>query len=260
MKLQNKVAIVTGAAGGIGGAIARRFVDEGATLAAVDKEDCAGLVEAMTRAGGAARLFQADLSEVSECRRVVDAVAQAFGTVNVLVNCAGLFQGASIENVSEENWEQHLAVLARAPLFLSQAVVPHMKRTGGGRIINVTSVCAHFGVPGTVSYSAAKGALLAMTKAMMTDLNPFGINVNAISPGNTRTPINEHLRDQPGYVEKWDELSPSGLGFQEPDALCGAAVFLASDDGATVHGEQIVVDCGVSAGFSQAAISLERRA
>lgn len=257
MRLQGKVAIVTGAAGGIGAAIARRFAQEGAAVAAVDRADCTDMVVGIREDGGRAEPIRADLRDVSECTRVVAQTAETFGGLDVLVNCAGVFQSATIEDVTEENWEFHILINAKAPLFLSRAAVPHMKKAGGGRIINVTSVAAHFGITGAVCYSASKGALLAMTKAMMTDLAPFNINVNAVSPGNTRSPMNEALRAQPGYSEKWDQLAPSGMGFQAPEALAGAALFLASDDAATIHGEQIVVDCGISAGFSAAAISLE---
>lgn len=257
MRLQGRAAIVTGAAGGIGQAVARRFAREGAALAVVDRADCAALADAIRGEGGTALAITADLSQTTECARVVENAAEALGRLDILVNATGVFQGASVENVTEENWDHHLLINAKAPLFLSCAAVPHMRKAGGGRIINITSVAAHFGIPGTVCYSAAKGALLAMTKAMMTDLAPYGINVNAISPGNTRTPMNAALRAQPGYVEKWNELTPSGLGFQEPEAIAGAAVYLASDDAATVHGQQLVVDCGISAGFSAAAITLE---
>jgi NAD(P)-dependent dehydrogenase (short-subunit alcohol dehydrogenase family) len=131
-----------------------------------------------------------------------------------------------------------------------------LKESGAARIINVTSVAAHFGAPGTVAYSAAKGALLSATRALMTELAPLGISVNAVSPGNVRTPLNADLRALDGYEAKWTELTPSGRGFLEPESIAAAVAFLASDDGAMIHGQQIVVDGGLTAGLSSAAITL----
>ena len=132
-----------------------------------------------------------------------------------------------------------------------------MEKAGGGRVINITSIAAPMGFPATIAYAAAKGALESMTRAMMCELAPRGINVNAIAPGNIRTNINADLRTLQGYEEKWRELTPSGVAFPEPDAITGAAAYLASDDAANVHGEQIMIDGGVRAGLSPASISLE---
>ncbi len=255
-RLENRIALVTGAASGIGAAIALRFAQEGARLALVDKDDPADTIAAVRDAGGDARPYRADLTDLAACEGVVERAAAERGGLNILVNCAGVFRGGVLGAISADDWAFHLDIIARAPLFLTQAAVPHLEKAGG-RVVNITSVAAPMGFPGTIAYAAAKGALESMTRAMMCELAPRGINVNAIAPGNIRTAINAELRALPGYEEKWQELTPSGVGFPEPAAIAAAAAYLASDDAAHVHGEQIVVDGGVNAGMSLASISLE---
>jgi NAD(P)-dependent dehydrogenase (short-subunit alcohol dehydrogenase family) len=256
-RLENKVALVTGAASGIGAAIALRFAEEGARVARVDKNDPAETMTSLGDAGEEARTYRVDLTDLAACGDLVRRVATHFGALDILVNCAGVFRGAPLGAISVADWDFHLDIIARAPLFLTQAAVPHMEKAGGGRVINITSIAAPMGFPATIAYAAAKGALESMTRAMMCELAPRGINVNAIAPGNIRTNINADLRTLQGYEEKWRELTPSGVAFPEPDAIAGAAAYLASDDAANVHGEQIMIDGGVRAGLSPASISLE---
>ncbi len=257
-RLENKIALVTGAAGGIGATIALRFAEEGARVALVDKNDPAETMASLGGAADAARAYPVDLTDLAACDDVVNRVAADFGGLDILVNCAGVFRGGLLGEIGEADWAFHFDIVARAPLFLTQAAVPHMEKSGGGRVVNITSLVAPMGIPGTIAYSAAKGALESMTRAMMCELAPRGINVNAVAPGNIRTDMNAELRALPGYEEKWRELTPSGIAFPEPEAIAAAAAFLASDDAANVHGEQIVVDGGVRAGMSLASISLEQ--
>ena len=256
-RLEKKAALVTGAASGIGAAIALRFAQEGARVALVDKNDSTDTMTTVRDAAGEARAYPVDLTELAACNDVVNCVAADFGALDILVNCAGVFRGGVLGEISEADWAFHLDIIARAPLFLTQAAVPHMVKAGGGRVINITSIAAPMGLPATIAYAAAKGALESMTRAMMCELAPRGINVNAVAPGNIRTNINADLRALPGYEEKWHDLTPSGVAFPGPDAIAAAAAYLASDDAAHVHGEQIVVDGGVRAGMSLALISLE---
>ncbi len=208
MRLANRKALITGGSSGIGAAIARRFAREGAQVGIADRDVPDAVVDEIRAQGGKAHGLQIDLSQVSACGRAVETIAESLEGLDVLVNCAGVFRGIPFEELSEEIWDLHHQILARAPVFLSRAALPFLKESGAARIINVTSVAAHFGAPGTVAYSAAKGALLSATRALMTELAPLGIGVNAISPGNVRTPLNADLRALDGYEAKWGRTHP----------------------------------------------------
>ena len=256
MKLERKVAIVTGAASGIGAAIALRFAREGAKVALFDKASCAATIANMPH-GARFEEYNCDLTDIQQAKHAVNQAGRDFSRIDILVNAAGLFRGVPIAEVDTESWNFQIDILLKAPFFLIQSVLPYMQAVGGGKIVNISSICSAYGLPGTVVYSAAKGGVTAMTRALMCELAPQNININTIAPGNIATPLNAHLREMNGYVTKWTELTPSGVPFPDPDVIAGTAVFLASDDASNVHGQELLVDGGVSAGLSAGAISLE---
>ena len=250
MKLEGKVAIVTGSSRGIGASIARRYGREGAAVAVVGhtrRERAEAVAAEIEAAGGKAQAFCADIGAVAECERLAGEVIAAFGTVDILVNNAGVYMPGPVEEVTEEDWDAQHALNLKGAFFLSKAVVPTMKAKGAGKIINVSSIAGSSGFPQSAAYCATKGGLTNMSRALCLELASAGINVNTLSPGNIKTDMNAPLRANEGYDAKQAELTPAGIGHMDPDELTGAAVFLASADSDSVHGADLVVDNGWAA-------------
>ncbi len=248
--MQGKVAIVTGGSQGIGAAIARRYGAEGAKVAVVNHshvERAAAVVEAITRAGGVARHFPADITQLDQIEELVGAVIETWGAVDVLVNNAALFLATPLDDTSEDSWDRMMSLNLKAVFFLAQAVAPGMKAKGGGKIINVSSIAGTGAFPLSTAYCVTKGGLNLMTKSLCVELAPFGINVNGLAPGNVATPMNEALRADPEHAANMLRRTPSGQAFLDPEDMVGTAVFLASDDANQVHGQTIGVDGGWTA-------------
>ena len=249
MKLEGRVAIVTGGSQGIGAAIAMAYGREGARVAIVNKSNrdrARQVVEAIAAGGGTARAFAADCSDLAEIDRMVAAVAEAFGPADILVNNAGLFEPLPIEEIDEDNWDRQLGLNLKGAFFLVKAVTPAMKAKRHGKIINITSIAGDGGFPNSAPYCASKGGLNNLTKALCLELAPFGINVNAIAPGNIVTPLNADLRADEGWSAKVRERTPTGEDFLPAEDMAGAAVYLASDAGGFMTGQTLVVDGGVA--------------
>ena len=250
MKLEGKVAIVTGSSRGIGACIARRYGREGATVAVVGntrRDRAEAVVTEIEAAGGKAAAFLADICAVADCERLAREVIAAFGTVDILVNNAGIFMPEPIEEVTEERWDAQHALNLKGAFFLAKAVVPTMKAKGAGKIINISSIAGTGGFPQSAPYCASKGGLTNMTKALCLELAADGINVNTLSPGNIVTDMNAALRASADYDARQAELTPAGIGHMDPEQLTGAAVFLASADSNSVHGADLLVDNGWAA-------------
>jgi len=250
MRLKDKVAIVTGGSQGIGEAISRAYGREGAKVAVVNSrkpELGQAVAKKIQEDGGTARGFQCDVSKRDECRALVRDVIGEFGTVDILFNNAGVMINRPIEEYSEEEWDTTIDVNLKGGFLMSQAVVPTMKEKRYGKIIFTASIAATHAFPNAVPYCASKGGVLMIMKALAAEISKFGINVNCISPGNTATPLNQHLQDDPEFVKLMASFTPTGRAYITPEEMTGAAVFLASDEATAVHGLDLLVDDGWSA-------------
>lgn len=247
MQLSGKVALVTGGSQGIGAELSKALASAGAAVAIVNRsnrETAAALVSEIETAGGKAASFQADLSKVAEIEGVVATATAALGPIDILVNNAGIFAPAPIEETDEALWDHQLDLNLKACFFLARAVVGGMKAKATGKIINVSSIAGQGGFPNSAAYCASKGGVNNLTKALCLELAPFGINVNAIAPGNIETPMNAQLRADPEWAAKMRARTPTGQDFLPPQDMAGAVVFLASDAARAVHGVILPVDAG----------------
>ena len=251
MRLQEKIALVTGSSVGIGEAIAKRFGKEGARVAINYKsndEGANGVAQAITDAGGIAKPFKADVSKVPEIERLVQAVIDEFGRIDIVVNNAGVFRTVPVMETTEEIWDEQLDLNLRGYFFVVKTLVPHFRENGGGKVINISSIAGTGAFPNCPGYCASKGGVVNMTRALAAELGKENININSIAPGNVATPLNAHVRG-PGneeYMELMRTLTPTGIDFMDPDDMAGTAVFLATDDSKMIHGETIIVDAGWS--------------
>lgn len=244
--LQGKVAIVTGAAQGIGRAYAVALAREGAQVVVADvAEAAAAETAALIRAEGHdAEFVRTDVSDSQSAAAMAGAAADRFGGVDILVNNAALFQGLPSESMldmPEARWNQVLAVNTTGPFLVSRAVVPLMRRRGGGVIINQTSTAAYIGTPNRMNYNVSKAAIIPMTKTMARELSAYGIRVNAIAPGPIAT---EALKGVP--QEALDRIAAAQCikRIGQPEDLVGTLIFLASDMSAWMSGQVIAVDGG----------------
>ncbi len=252
-RVEGKVAIVTGAALGIGRAAALMLAKEGARVAATDVLDPEGarLVEEITAQGGTARYWHLDVSLEDQVRTVVEDVLRAFGRIDVLVNNAGI-SGVSkpTHEITEQEWDRVQAVNVKGPFFCTKHVVPHMKRGGGGSIINLSSIYGLIGAPDAPPYHASKGALRLMSKTDAMLYAGDRIRVNSVHPGFIWTPMVEKFLQSGGDVaagrKAVNSLHPLGhMG--EPDDIAYGIVYLASDESKFITGSELVIDGGYTA-------------
>jgi 2-keto-3-deoxy-L-fuconate dehydrogenase len=248
--LSGKTAIVTGGASGIGRAIATRFAAEGAHINIVDLDlsEARKVACELSRAGGAAGAFQCDVSDQSQVRKVFQELAQA-GPTHILVNNAGISHVGKLESVSEEDFDRIFRVNVKGYYNCMQAIVEHMKNSGGGTILNLASVAAWAGLADRFVYSMSKGAVVAMTYSVARDYLPRKIRCNCISPARVHTPfVDAYLRkNYPGHeAEMFASLSAAQpLGrMGEPEEVAALALFLCSDEAAFITGVDYPIDGG----------------
>lgn len=250
MRLQGKLAVISGGTDGIGAAIARRFVKEGASVAlsyARNVERADKLVAELRAEGGIASAFQADWSDVAEIEAVISRIGNELGPIDILVNNAGTFLTVSIEDTTEEIWDAQIDLNLKGLFFAMRAVTPQMKARRSGKIINISSIAGVGAFPNCPAYCASKGGVVNLTRAAACELSSFNVNVNSIAPGNVETSINAHVRVEQDYIAKMASMTPSGIAFLKPEDIAGTAVYLASEDSALVHGTTVVVDAGWTA-------------
>lgn len=251
--LAGKIALVTGAASGIGRAAAMLFAREGAALGLADLNLRAGQAVAaeIVQSGGRAVFEDADISRASDCQRVVERTLREFGGIHVLFNNAGIMRRASVVELSEEDWDRVMAVNVKSMYLMSRLVVPVMVKAGGGSIINTASGWGLAGGPRAAVYCASKGAVVLLTKAMAVDHGRHKIRVNCICPGDTDTGMLRNEAQQLGEPEDrfLAESARRPLGrIGKAEEIAQAALYLASDAASFVTGTALVVDGGGLAG------------
>ena len=248
MRLEGKVAIVTGAARGIGRAIALRFGQEGARVAIVDVREAEGqnTVRLIEAAGSQACFVRADVSDSAQVQAMVRAVLDRWGTVDILVNDAGICPFEDFLEMPEAVWDQVLDVNLKGYFLVSQAVAKVMVERGTkGRIIAVSSISAEFGGSHQAHYCASKAGINLLVKSMAISLGPHGITVNAVLPGTVETDINRDALADPAVRDYWSKRAPLGrLG--QPEDIAGPVLFFATGDSAWCTGALLVVDGGTS--------------
>jgi NAD(P)-dependent dehydrogenase (short-subunit alcohol dehydrogenase family) len=244
MRLKDKVAVITGAARGIGAAFAVGFGKEGAKIVIGDILDGKETVDAVEKSGSKAIFVRTDVSKQDQCDALAKAAMDRFGSIDILVNNAGIVDSIILRPFTEittEEWMRVIEVNTTAPFHCTKAVFPYMKGKGG-KIINISSASIFEGLAGMAHYVASKGAIMAFTRSIARELGPYNINVNTIAPGFTHT----HGTDKFG---PFDEIQMPLRCLKKaayPEDLVGTALFLATDDSKLITGQLIVHDGGMS--------------
>jgi NAD(P)-dependent dehydrogenase (short-subunit alcohol dehydrogenase family) len=254
MRLDGKVALITGATSGIGRATAVLFADEGAAVAVVGRDTDRGreVEEQIHSAGGRAVFVPADVRRADDCERSVVETVDAFGRLDVLFNNAGVYVENDTLGCSEDEWDAQVDTSLKGAFLMSKFALPHMIARGSGSIVNCASGWGIVGGEKAVAYCAAKGGMIVMTKAMAIDHGPQGIRVNAVCPGDTDTPMERVDAEHKGW--SWDEYvhwATDGrpiARMASPDEIARAVLFLASDESSFITGAVLPVDGGGVAG------------
>jgi 2-deoxy-D-gluconate 3-dehydrogenase len=241
--LSGQVAVVTGGATGLGAGMAIGLAGAGADLVLVDRQESEETARSVRQLGRKAVPLVVDLSTMAGVHAVVAEALKSFGKIDILINNAGIIRRAPALDFPERDWDEVMAVNAKTVFFLSQAVARDMMSRRKGKIINIASLLSFSGGLTVPSYSASKGAVAQITKALANEWAQHGINVNAIAPGYMVTNNTAELRKNPERTRSIDERIPAGR-WGYPEDLQGAAIFLASKASDYVHGHVLLVDGG----------------
>jgi 3-oxoacyl-[acyl-carrier protein] reductase len=243
MRLKDKVAIVTGAAQGLGKSFAIALSQEGAKVIALDINDPQETVSQIESSGGTAKGIQADISKEEDCQKAAEETVATFGKIDILVNNAALMYGLKRKpfyEIDPKEWDKVMAVNVKGSWLCTRAVFPYMQQQGKGKIITLSSETYFTGSHGFVHYVTSKASIVGLTRSLANELGPHNITINAIAPGFTDSEASRALAD----IKKYDtKQTPMGR-LQQPEDLLGTLIFLASDDSDFITGQTILVDGG----------------
>jgi NAD(P)-dependent dehydrogenase (short-subunit alcohol dehydrogenase family) len=248
VRLQGKVAIITGSAQGIGKGTAKLFGQEGARVVVADIDDARGAetVEEIRLAGGEASFLHADVEQETSIQSLIAFAVERYGKLDVLMNNAYWSAWGSVVDLASADWDKSVNVMVRAHYLASKYAIPHMIDAGGGSIINIASVHGYLAASKSAAYEASKAAVINLSRQIAVDFGPQGIRCNAICPGWIITERGEeHLKSRPDGYEKGRQVYPVRRGGRPIDIAYGA-VYLASDESTFVTGHALVIDGGLT--------------
>jgi NAD(P)-dependent dehydrogenase (short-subunit alcohol dehydrogenase family) len=243
MRLKDKVAIVTGAAQGLGRTFSVAFAKEGAKIVTTDLLSQEETVMEIESLGGKIKTLRTDVSDEGETQRLAEETFKAFGRIDILVNCAAIYYGLvrkPFYEIDPKEWDKVMAVNVKGIWLCTKAVFPYMKQQGKGKIINLSSETFFTGSHGFVHYVTSKGGVVGLTRALAVELGPHHININAIAPGFTDTEASRTIAD----VTKYDVSRTPLKRLQQPNDILGALIFFASEESDFITGQTLLVDGG----------------
>jgi NAD(P)-dependent dehydrogenase (short-subunit alcohol dehydrogenase family) len=245
-KLHGKVAIVTGAASGIGESIATLYLSEGASVVVSDLPDH-GLTKNFSN-HPQVRAVEIDITAKDAPQRIIETATREFGGLDVLVNNAGIALGKQFEDTTDEEFDRIMNINVRSVFRMTRAAVPHLRARGGGSVINLASIMSSTGGPLLSAYAASKHAVLGLSRGMAVDLGKYGIRVNALQPGSIWTGMSRPFFDDPNFRKYWETKAPLGR-IGDPIDVAVVALFLASDEAKFVSGAGIAIDGAAGVNF-----------
>jgi len=250
MRLKDKVAIITGSARGMGRVFALRFAKEGAKLTVCDVLDCKPVAEEIKAAGGEVLALKTDVTSEKDTAEMAKKTVERFGRIDILVNNAAVIGTIEtkdfvkpVDEIVSADWDKILAVNIKGVFLSSKAVIPYMKKQGGGKIVNMASTVAFTGLPHFIHYTTSKGGILTMTRSLAWALGEFNINVNAVAPGLIMTEAMQGTYTPEFYKElvATKQLIHKNV---EPEDVANAVLFMASDEADKITGQTLAVNAG----------------